>query len=476
MAEPGTTFETPRACPFVALELDRDRRSDKPDYRHRCFAEPTPAPRSIAHQEAYCLSPNFAACPVFQDWAVRAAARPASAAAPGAAAASGPAMVGAAAADHDESVADVESEQVETAPPDAAAAVAAAPVEPVEAEPLLPPATAQLPEDASVTTSGAEIAAAAAASTGIAAAPTFATTGWDEDAEEAHQLAAFGTPPPPIDEDPHYDPPYDAHSSYGEPDAGYQEPPDLRDAAPAATAGAAAVPAFVPPPAQPTSPTPPVRELDADAGHEDAEAAAVPAFLASRSTRPASSTASANQGAGTNLAPPTAAPTTRDQLVPSWDLDSRYGAEPPPASESRGGGRLDGVLTAVAVIAILALGIAAVLFLPGLLNGKKPGSTPGGSFPVSSFVASPAPSLSSTLHPSAVPTVTPSVAPTVPPSVGPVASPRTYKIKAGDSLAKIANKFGVSVQDLLDANPDISNPNNIIVGQIIVIPAAAASP
>ena len=76
MAATGTPFETPRACPFVALELDRDRRSDKPDYRHRCFAEPTPAPRSIAHQEAFCLSPNFAGCPVFQDWAVRAAARP----------------------------------------------------------------------------------------------------------------------------------------------------------------------------------------------------------------------------------------------------------------------------------------------------------------------------------------------------------------------------------------------------------------
>src|SRR3954467_570517 len=130
MAAQGTGFDTPRACPFVALELDRDRRSDTPDYRHRCFAEPTPAPRSIAHQEAYCLSPNFAACPVFQDWAVRAAARPASAAAPSPASTTGPAMVGAAAAasvsaadvvaseaiDHDESVADVESEEVEGAP------------------------------------------------------------------------------------------------------------------------------------------------------------------------------------------------------------------------------------------------------------------------------------------------------------------------------------------------------------------------
>jgi LysM repeat protein len=65
------------------------------------------------------------------------------------------------------------------------------------------------------------------------------------------------------------------------------------------------------------------------------------------------------------------------------------------------------------------------------------------------------------------------VAPSVPASVGPVATTKTYKIKAGDSLAKIANKFGISVQDILDANPEISNPNNIFVGQVIVIPVAA---
>src|SRR3954469_12434 len=97
MAAQGT-FETPRACPFVALELDRDRRADAPDYRHRCFAEPTPAPRSIAHQEAYCLSPNFPACPVFQDWAVRAAAHPVTPPAGAATGAAGPATAGLAAA------------------------------------------------------------------------------------------------------------------------------------------------------------------------------------------------------------------------------------------------------------------------------------------------------------------------------------------------------------------------------------------
>ena len=63
------------ACPFVAFEDDRDERATVPDHRHRCYAEPRPAPRALAHQEAYCLSSAFPVCPIFQDWARREAAR-----------------------------------------------------------------------------------------------------------------------------------------------------------------------------------------------------------------------------------------------------------------------------------------------------------------------------------------------------------------------------------------------------------------
>jgi LysM repeat protein len=63
------------ACPFVAFEDERDERSTRPDHRHRCYAELRPAPRALAHQEAYCLSASFAACPTFRDWARREAAR-----------------------------------------------------------------------------------------------------------------------------------------------------------------------------------------------------------------------------------------------------------------------------------------------------------------------------------------------------------------------------------------------------------------
>ena len=73
MTEPTRTGAL--ACPFVAFEHDRDARADVPDHRHRCYAEIRPAPRAIAHQEAFCLSPGFAACPTFQDWARREAAR-----------------------------------------------------------------------------------------------------------------------------------------------------------------------------------------------------------------------------------------------------------------------------------------------------------------------------------------------------------------------------------------------------------------
>ena len=44
------------ACPFVAFGDDREARATSPDHRHRCFAESPPAPRALAHQEAYCLS------------------------------------------------------------------------------------------------------------------------------------------------------------------------------------------------------------------------------------------------------------------------------------------------------------------------------------------------------------------------------------------------------------------------------------
>src|ERR1035437_5094425 len=89
----------PSACPFVAFEDDRDHRSCSPAYRHRCFAAPEPEPRAFPHQERYCLSGDFARCPVFLDWARQEAAAVKAAAVPAVALVGAAAVDGAATAD-----------------------------------------------------------------------------------------------------------------------------------------------------------------------------------------------------------------------------------------------------------------------------------------------------------------------------------------------------------------------------------------
>jgi hypothetical protein len=57
------------------------------------------------------------------------------------------------------------------------------------------------------------------------------------------------------------------------------------------------------------------------------------------------------------------------------------------------------------------------------------------------------------------------------PAPGPSPSPRgNYTVKAGDTFSQIAVAHGVSVAALQGANPEITNPGLIRVGQIIKLP------
>ncbi|WP_338460832.1 peptidoglycan DD-metalloendopeptidase family protein [Synechococcus elongatus] len=62
--------------------------------------------------------------------------------------------------------------------------------------------------------------------------------------------------------------------------------------------------------------------------------------------------------------------------------------------------------------------------------------------------------------------------------LSPVPEPATgsqdYTVKSGDSLSRIAAQFGLSLQDLLQANR-LNNPNLIFVGQRLTIPQAGQS-
>jgi spore coat assembly protein SafA len=52
----------------------------------------------------------------------------------------------------------------------------------------------------------------------------------------------------------------------------------------------------------------------------------------------------------------------------------------------------------------------------------------------------------------------------------------TYSVRSGDTLSGIAGRAGVSLADLLRANPDIRNPNIIFPGQQILIPQGGSVP
>ena len=67
-------------------------------------------------------------------------------------------------------------------------------------------------------------------------------------------------------------------------------------------------------------------------------------------------------------------------------------------------------------------------------------------------------------------------APAPAPEPVPVAKPApagsgVYVVQAGDILGRIAQKNGVSRQAILDANPSIKDPNKLVIGQKIKIPA-----
>lgn len=57
----------------------------------------------------------------------------------------------------------------------------------------------------------------------------------------------------------------------------------------------------------------------------------------------------------------------------------------------------------------------------------------------------------------------------------PSPTPFTYTVKAGDTISSIALKFGVSMDDLQAANPEIS-PNTMSIGEVIKIPSNPENP
>lgn len=51
----------------------------------------------------------------------------------------------------------------------------------------------------------------------------------------------------------------------------------------------------------------------------------------------------------------------------------------------------------------------------------------------------------------------------------------TYTVRKGETLDELSTRYGVSVRDMLNANPGVSDPNNISAGQKLTIPLTPAN-
>ena len=423
------------ACPFVAFEDDRDERSDRPDHRHRCYAEVHPAPRAIAHQEAYCLSGAFAVCPTFQDWAQREAARTRG----GVGSAVPPPGAAVAMSQADEHRHDTQAGR----PPegDDAARPQAEPAAEWQGPP--PKTHAERDDGPAPLPTRRNPPRDWAAPPPWATGPGMSSGAGAAGAAAAARAAGAGTPPPQ-----------------------FLAEPEARGLAGSTADRVAGGESFVDPPRQPQDDAP---RSDAWKPSQSAERAQEPdAELAGlvgarppeRPPEPYVPMAYEDDPDQVRYegARPPSRPPNRDQHgnAPSWEEPRRYEAYPTIKARAAIPGlpRL-GVMAAALGIAALAL-----FFLPSILDlvgGIGIGGGPGAGN------ESPAPS-------AALESVAPS--PTVPPAP----TPRVYVVKSGDTMSKIAKRFDITIDDLIAANKDtIKDPDKISIGDTVIIPVPGSN-
>jgi LysM repeat protein len=142
---------------------------------------------------------------------------------------------------------------------------------------------------------------------------------------------------------------------------------------------------------------------------------------------------------------------------PPWEHPRRYEAYP--SLRTRVGLSLPPRI----VLGAVALVVTAVtlFFVPPLLLNQDPGGAPGRTREPGASTASLSPSADASPLPTATPVPTP--------------GGRTYTVKSGDTLSKIAKKYGLTIEQVLAANKAIKDPNRIAIGDVIVIPSAAPS-
>lgn len=141
----------------------------------------------------------------------------------------------------------------------------------------------------------------------------------------------------------------------------------------------------------------------------------------------------------------------REGPAPEWERARPLEAYPTLRSR-----RLPELSVPPILVAVVALALAAaVLFaLPGLLGFGNPPAG-GSAMPTTPIV-----------------TALPSLAPTTVPQP----TPLTYIVAAGDTMSRIAGRFGVPLEELIAANSEtVPDPDKLEIGQELIIPVPLPS-
>jgi len=138
-----------------------------------------------------------------------------------------------------------------------------------------------------------------------------------------------------------------------------------------------------------------------------------------------------------------------------------------------------GVVIAIAIIIglVVSMGVG-IISLPWRLLSVLAGSGQSGQPTITWFTPTPTARPTTTPSPTPYPTLAPTPTPTpVPPTLTPTPTVYVifYAVQPGETLADIAAKFGVTVEDILKANRLPPN-STVFPGQLLAIPAPQTTP
>ncbi|MFE2104454.1 LysM peptidoglycan-binding domain-containing protein [Kitasatospora sp. NPDC059463] len=160
-------------------------------------------------------------------------------------------------------------------------------------------------------------------------------------------------------------------------------------------------------------------------------------------------------------------------------LLAEFGEAPaprPPATRTftvRRGMTLGGIAVALGTTVAGLLSLNPQIDNPDRITEGQQITVPAASPTAAPATAAPEPSASpAPVEPA--PAETPQPVPTPDPLPTPAPGAATHTVAAGDTLSAIAARYGVGLDAVVNANPQISDPNRIEVGQVVSLPTAPA--